>query len=564
MSTTLKPTGQPVEKLAPLWGEIEIPIVVTTGEYGQGKTLFGLTICPGPSTLVFDNEGSSLTYRSLDFDHVDMAVELTKKHPKGYTPQDRFLWFRDEALRRGREGGRAGKYRVLVIDPASELEDGLADYVKQNITKFGLTANQAERSPALFWGVMKREWKALLDQLRVLYETVYITVHLRDEFRGGAPTGKREPKGKETLMELASLSLWFEREKDKAGNVSAVPSATVLKSRLAKTLFADGEVKVVPVLPPRLPVATPKAIREYIATPPDYDHLKKNERVVEKQLSEDEKLLIQAKMAENQAIAAQAESSRLDKIASAAKAQATAQEAVRPAPDQAAMLAAHKADQAAERVEPASTEQITELMELISQSFATEQEAREVVPGLLAAQGVERLAHLNRYQAEAVKGELLTRKAGEQVRRAGEKLAATGTVAQHDPLPIQDATAEEIRGMLGRAFTTSEECNRVFGGMLQSLRCQKISQLTESQGHHVIAGLNRVIEERTARESAGPAPVGEVTREELLALQDLCEAKNFGHAEQAKWLTEHKLGSFRSLSRAQYDELVEHLNETPF
>jgi hypothetical protein len=82
---TLSPpaNGQATKAEAPLWGELDIPLIVGTGEFGQGKSLAGLTICPGPQTLCYDFEGGVLSYRSLDFDHVDMATELLKKHPSG-------------------------------------------------------------------------------------------------------------------------------------------------------------------------------------------------------------------------------------------------------------------------------------------------------------------------------------------------------------------------------------------------------------------------------------------------------------------------------------------------
>jgi len=82
-------------------------------------------------------------------------------------------------------------------------------------------------------------------------------------------------------MELASLYLHMDRRPDAKGNVPDVPAANVIKSRLADHRFEDGELKWIDLLPPRLPFATPKAIREYIKTPPDYGKLKPAERLIE-------------------------------------------------------------------------------------------------------------------------------------------------------------------------------------------------------------------------------------------------------------------------------------------
>ena len=44
-----------------LWCGQDIEVICGTGEFGSGKTLWGLTIDPGSRTLVYDNEGSSTT-----------------------------------------------------------------------------------------------------------------------------------------------------------------------------------------------------------------------------------------------------------------------------------------------------------------------------------------------------------------------------------------------------------------------------------------------------------------------------------------------------------------------
>lgn len=298
----------------PLWGDVEVPIIVGTGEYGSGKTVFGLTICPGPKTLVYDNEGSSLSYRSLGFEHVDMSSELLKKHPSGFKAIDRWEWWRADILARG----QSGKYRVAVIDPASELEDGLADYVMRNLGKYDLTLDQAQKSKGLFWGAVKREWKLTLDMLRNYFETIYLTVHLRSEFVGNKPSGKKEPKGKETLWELASLFLWF----DKKGEKPPVPGANVEKSRLTKWVFneSNGEMEPVAILPDRLPVATPRAVRDYIGSPVGTKKLGKGERRLEHEMTEEERLLVQSQIAENQRAASEAELTRLQLMQQAAAA----------------------------------------------------------------------------------------------------------------------------------------------------------------------------------------------------------------------------------------------------
>lgn len=506
----------------PLWGDIEIPIIVGTGEFGQGKTLFGLTICPGPETLVYDYEGSSLTYRSIGFHHVDMAAELLAKYPNGFTSEQRYLWWREDIVRRA----KSGKYRVGVIDPASEIEDGMADHLRKNITKYGLTQAQCDRSPALFWGVMKKEWKLLLDQLRNYFDTLYMTVHLRDEFKGGAPTGKREPKGKETLFELASLFLWFEREKNKkTGEVAAVPSATVLKSRLAKTIFVNDELQVVPVLPPRLPRATPKAIREYIATPPDYDKLAKAERIHEKELTEDERLLLQSQMAANQALAAQAELSLEEKRAQAAERMRN-RPLPTPSPDQSAEFAQRQTEKAeaaavehdnqpAEPTEPTVSESLaTEIRQLLADAFATREEAKEWVTTKLAAVGADRITSLSQSAAESMRAELFYLKSVELQRRAAEKLAGSGTVPTTDHEP----SAKEA------------------------------------------ASVHAAPPDAAPQGTLSTAP-GTATKDQLAAVAKLADSLGWEYDKQTQWLEIKGHKSFKNCSAAELADLIDKLEK---
>ena len=270
--------SQAVEK-PPLWQQ-PIEVVGLTGEYASGKTLFALSIAPGKDTLIYDTEKSSGTYQSLGFDRVDVPAEMLRHKPAGYKPIELFTWWRDHV-----RSIQPGQYRVIVLDTVSEIESGLVDYVRKNPGEFGYTPAQFAKADALVWGCVKDFWKAILSDLAARCETFAFTSHLRNDFAGGRPTGKKSPKGKDTLMELASLYLWMERAKDKKGNVPDVPAAEVVKTRLATITVADGKVDTRPTLPPRLPIATPTAIRAYMADPPDYQHLKAGERAPEREMS---------------------------------------------------------------------------------------------------------------------------------------------------------------------------------------------------------------------------------------------------------------------------------------
>lgn len=373
---------QQAEQPAGLWSGLDIEVIGGTGEFGQGKSIFGLTIDP-KNTLVYDNEGSTTIYKSLGFERCDMAVELLKRHPNGYKPIDRFKWWREDVKKRV----TPGRYSVVMVDPISEIESGLQQYVRENPGEYGYTKAQFDQAAPLFWGAYKDAWKAILDDLRIRCQTFYFVVHMRDEFKGGRPTGKREAKGKETLFELASLYLEFERKADDKGNVPDVPAAKVLKSRLAHTRMAeDGSVQIIPILPPRLPKATPTAIRQYIATPPDYSKLKKGELLQDEHLSDDAKLLLQSQIAADQKETASIEFSRAELMAQQAQRQANQQQAgtaaTKPATDQSAQRAAttqQKTIATAEQFaadEAAKNDLRNQIMPLIRQAYEKPEEFR--------------------------------------------------------------------------------------------------------------------------------------------------------------------------------------------
>lgn len=288
-TATTAPRTQPpstTTPTAPLFPQ-PIPIIGITGEYASGKSLFALTVAPGPSTLCYDLEKSSESYLSLGFERIDVPSKMLARHRGGYKPIQTFEWWRDHV-----RSIEPGKYRVIVLDPASEIESGAADWVRTNPGYFGRSAAQYIKMSGLMWGDMKELWKALLADLASRCETFVFCVHMGDVWNGdNKPSGKRKPRGKSTLMELASLYLVMERKADVKGVVAAVPSATVLKSRLAHTRFdpRTGQLMIVPALPPRLPIATPTAIREYQLSPPNYDALKADEKAPEIQLTDDDR-----------------------------------------------------------------------------------------------------------------------------------------------------------------------------------------------------------------------------------------------------------------------------------
>lgn len=295
----------------PIWPQ-PIEVIGASGETGTGKTFFGLGISDPKDILVLDEEGSASIYQpALGFKHVHIPTEVMRATKKNsFKPIDMYLWFRDYIAKIGQR-----QYPVIVYDIFSLIDAGITDWVESNPSHFGHTAEQYKKMSGIMWGDHKELLRIMLSEIGTKCETFYFTTHMGAEFKGGQATGKRKAKGKETMMQLASLYLIFERKADSKGNYpnDGKPSALVGKTRLTSGLHYDAatrELVARPALPPRLPVATPNEIRRYLNTPANMGNLAEDEKVKLDTLTDDERLELQAVIAASAAEKASADALR--------------------------------------------------------------------------------------------------------------------------------------------------------------------------------------------------------------------------------------------------------------
>lgn len=309
----------------PSGAAIEIEVFGATGEFQSGKSLLGLSIAPGkhpaghafegqPRTLYCDLEKSGATYGGTGCNRIDVPAEMAKIYGNTWTARQLAEWFVKLPT-----VVKPGQYDVIHVDPINDVESGIVDLVKSNPQAHGYSKAQMDNSTALLMAAMKAYWKRTLMEFSRVCKTFFFTTHLRDEFKGGKPTGRREARGKETLYELASLYLWLERKPDEKGNLPQVPSAICVppygKHRLADTSINEetGELITVDLLPPRIPVATVAAIRGYIANPPNYGKLKESERVIEEKETEADMERLKMARAQAESEAANAKMALVDR-----------------------------------------------------------------------------------------------------------------------------------------------------------------------------------------------------------------------------------------------------------
>lgn len=325
-------------------------IVIVTGGFGVGKSTFTLGTGATPErTFVLDFEKSQKSFAAqLPLTYIDMQARMAELHPSGYKMLNLY-----KEVCTVMDAVEPGKYDVLVLDNASNLEDAIVAHVEANPGEFGHSTAQYNSMSGLKWGDVKSKYQQLLTRWVSKARMIFIIVHLRDKWAGNSiikdAFGKpvQEPKGKETLDQLSSLFVWLE------AGPGAIPAARVLKCRMDRKIFvADPETPPagipgkylaelhgepglvsIPVLPLRLPKCTWSAIREYMRNPADLSNPKPGEMPTEAQMSEDDRLKLRAIIADREAEKANVELLKMGQSGASSRTAATAPaSASRPAP----------------------------------------------------------------------------------------------------------------------------------------------------------------------------------------------------------------------------------------
>lgn len=328
-----------------LWGGVRIPIVLLSGEVNSGKTLWGLLADPNcrkpgvsATTIWWDNEGSAETYAgSLNFDWRDVrsavadGYHLRTQKAGPNDPKWRRILIETADVNDSPSASlfrawylhllsiEPGRYAVGGVDTFTPIQEGLIEWLRRHPEAFGRTAGQYDKASSMFlWPDVKTMLGYILTtDCRLRFSTFVLTLHLKNEWAGGAKTGQRIAEGLDTLDKLATLHLRLDRTPPaKNKDAPRKPSAIVVKERLVS--FGATAEEDRPILPPRLPDASPDAIRAYIAAPPDFANLKPAERMPDQSLTEDQRLQIAAATAADNRAAEETAMTRLEMMRRAA------------------------------------------------------------------------------------------------------------------------------------------------------------------------------------------------------------------------------------------------------
>ncbi len=259
----------------PLW-PAPIPVIGVSGKIGNGKTTFLLDIAAGPVK------------------RIDVPLEMMKLHPGGYRPADTFEWFWTVV-----KSIPPGKFRVIAIDVGEEIDAGCAEWVWDHPLNFNKTRNEFIKMSGIYQGIVSSFWKSILMDITSRCETFAFSNHVGLVFDSGGKVkaGEMRSKGRPVMKQSASLYINLTRTQDKEEPAGVVDLTEGGKSRLMTWAIRGGVRKKVPVLPPRMPVATPQAIRDYFVNPPDTTALKDVEKAHEREMTDDDRAALKLEIA---------------------------------------------------------------------------------------------------------------------------------------------------------------------------------------------------------------------------------------------------------------------------
>lgn len=574
---------------------IRVPVFGATGPKWSGKTMLAFQLAPGlhttghkfagqSRTQLLDCELSSASYHVPGVDRVDVhqAIRNTVGQ-REVKPIDVYEWFIGHINKIP-----PGRFDVIAVDPATDLESGLLEWVKKNPTMFGATANQFAKMPAIAIAAAKQKWKQVLIDIATRCRTFYFTAHLKAEWKGDRPTGQQVAKGYESLFEVASLYLRLEREKGREGEKPKPPSAIVLKDRLSfQELDPEtGELDIISILPERLPIATAKAIRDYVKKP--VGKRKKGLTADEVApdplaMTDDERLVLQAEIADRNREAAALELARVE-AQTQLQDRLQANRASSTVPPQSAPSAPgasgegdesgdYSGDQGAETDPPpamVTSQQIADMVRIAKELWPDVAVMKAEMSIKFGEFGVSKSSELTEIQAMEVLSQLNNRLSVTKQQRAMANLAANA--------PEGDST-EQQRAQILFAFSTFGLDPDERSKLLFSQGAERIEQLSKIGADTLLTKLAGMNQARKAAVSAAPAPAGQspdtappatpappaapatpATKEQIERLRAVSGPAGWGRPQAEKWCADRGIAKVSEASADDVAALIDELD----
>lgn len=286
MTTATKPPVKPatpakkIEYPTPVFGGERQPsilpaqaqnVCLITGFRGTGKSTFAAT-SDDPRNICFldyESKGQGL-HEQLGFGYYESIPDTVAAECGRLVPIEMFArtWQILEAIPKDR-------FTVLVLDNIGMLQTGMEAEVKDKPARYGVDQQKALTGQyGGAWPGVKLIFSTITSFARSKgIQLIVVISHLKGAWGEGKPLlGKFKTDGVDRIHELSTLSLVM-----LPGLTPPTPSALVMKEQMGEVKFQDGEFTVKRKLPLKLPKATWKEIKRYLAEGCDFTNPKAGE-----------------------------------------------------------------------------------------------------------------------------------------------------------------------------------------------------------------------------------------------------------------------------------------------
>lgn len=602
-----------------------IPICALTSEKGCGKTLFpilsaddALDKTKPPKCVVYDLEGSAETYRhSLNFEWHDIRGMLSDGlHMKTAKPKDtdpnwkKLLLTNTEHVNDYPDVSmfravfmsimltEPGQFQVCSVDTWTPLQMGCAEWLKLHPMAFHRTANQYIKAGSMYLipDARKMLEYILTVDCRSRFEMTCLTFHQKNEWVGqgdsARKTGDRISEQWELIDNVATLAATLDRKpKAKGKSAPRVPSALLTdpygKSRMM--IVRDG--KLIPALPPRMPEFTPEAIREYFTNPPDYYNLKVGERMPADELSEDERLRLQAGIEQDRRVTAELHMSAMEAQQRGMSAQAAAVAGGTKANQ--TTVASQQGQQPAQppAASPQQVAMITpgqqkRIVDLLPKCFDNPAEFAAILKDKIGVQRISELTESKATDVEVILCKIATQRSQQAAKEKLEASEAKRQAESESDAPTTAEPASQPSNPSGNArdpnATIGEKRIPAIIALMKTQKLDlddvpmlmkqvagnehaKISELTNAQADALakLIPKHMASKKQAEAESQSDPPTkpadGNITAEQLERLKQKVGLVGWSHDDQVAWLKSRGYGSFRSLKYNEADDLISEL-----
>jgi len=272
-------------------------LTLFTGAVGIGKTTAAISVLPPSKVsrlLVVDTEDGTVDMQDVGFEVIRMERRFENTDILGNMARGKLPWvdergkqamaqYYDDLIDRLDKKLRDGAFDAIVLDTVEIAEAAITAAVESGRRKFGWGGNRA-------YGRMEVEgvrplYRGLFQAIEARgVKDIILCSHLKPRWHDDHPVpGAVKPGGRlKLLSRLSTFMFWLVPGNDASG----APAAIVMKARYGQMMPHPTEDRWVTqrILPPRIPVFSWDAVRNYAENPADFNNLKPGEV-----LSEDER-----------------------------------------------------------------------------------------------------------------------------------------------------------------------------------------------------------------------------------------------------------------------------------